>query len=309
MKETGKSFEMISVVIPARNEEKNLAELLEDLKNQAYRKEFEIIVVDGKSKDRTREIARRHGCKVIVQRKLGPSNARNLGWKNSRGDILVFLDADYRVDKNFLKEIEKTFKNREVKCATPLILPTERNWIQRALAVQTKLAARRLKAERFPTIFRKEVLKEIGGWDEKLDFGEDRELGMRTARMGYRTVLIRKAVAHIKIVDSPSKLFKQGRWYGRTFFPYVRKTRDLPALGGILSYSSFIPLLILSMFHKVCLYLFLLDFLILFSYSLAGFLLTKTPYAFLMIPVNVIRGFGEFVGMVESIFVRRRGKI
>jgi glycosyltransferase involved in cell wall biosynthesis len=62
---------MISVIIPARNEEKNLPELLESLKNQTYKKKFEIIVVDGKSKDRTREIAKSYGCRVIVQKEIG----------------------------------------------------------------------------------------------------------------------------------------------------------------------------------------------------------------------------------------------
>ncbi|MCW1301322.1 MAG: glycosyltransferase [Candidatus Nanoarchaeia archaeon] len=300
---------MISVIIPARNEEKNLAELLEDLRNQTYRKKFEIIVVDGKSKDRTREIARNYGCKVVIQKKLGPSNARNLGVKKSRGTILVFLDADYRVNRDFLREIEKAFRKREIKCATPTIIPLQKNWIQKALAIQTKLATQRLGAEKFPKILRKHIFDEVGGWDEKLDFGEDRDFGMRVLREGYRTILIRGAIAYVKLVDSPTKLFKQGRWYGRTIFPYIRKTKDLPALGGMLVYSSFIPLLILSAFLKAFLYLFLLDFFVLLSYSFAGFLSTRSPYAFLIMPVNIIRGFGEFVGMIEGILVKKRGKV
>jgi len=77
----------------------------------------------------------------------------------------------------------------------------------------------------------------------------------------------------------------------------------------MLVYSSFIPLLILSAFLKAFLYLFLLDFFVLLSYSFAGFLSTRSPYAFLIMPVNIIRGFGEFVGMIEGILVKKRGKV
>lgn len=170
---------MISVIIPARNEEKNLPLLLESLKKQNYNKKFEIIVVDGKSKDRTREIARSYNCKVIVQRKLGISNARNLGWKNAKGNIIVFLEADHMVKKNFLKEIYKTFEDKKVKCARPVVIPIKNNWIQKALAVQIELATRRQKAWEFPTIFRKEFFKKVGGYDESINFAEDRELLQR----------------------------------------------------------------------------------------------------------------------------------
>ncbi|MFH8120137.1 MAG: glycosyltransferase, partial [Candidatus Aenigmatarchaeota archaeon] len=174
---------MISVVIPARNEEKNIGDLLKSIRKNNF-KNYEIIVVDGKSKDRTREIARSYNCRVIVQRKLGVSNARNLGWKNAKGNIIVFLEADHIVNKNFLKEIYKTFKDKKVKCARPVVIPIKNNWIQKALAVQIELATRRQKAWEFPTIFRKEVLKEVGGYDESINFAEDRELPQRVKKAG-----------------------------------------------------------------------------------------------------------------------------
>lgn len=300
---------MISVVIPARNEEKNLPELLESLKKQNFRKKFEIIVVDGKSKDRTREIARSYNCKVIVQRKLGISNARNLGWKNAKGNIIVFLEADHMVNKNFLKEIYKTFKDKKVKCARPVVKPVKNNWIQKALAVQIELATRRQKAWEFPTIFRKEVLKKVGGYDESINFAEDRELPQRVKKAGYKTILIKKAIVYAKPVDSLIKLFKQGRWYGRNIFSYFKKTKDFITLIGMLVYSLFIPLLILGVFFKLFLYLFLLNFILLFFYSLKGFMLTKSPYAFLILPINIVRGLGEFIGMIENIFIKNRGKL
>jgi cellulose synthase/poly-beta-1,6-N-acetylglucosamine synthase-like glycosyltransferase len=299
---------MISVIIPARNEEKNLPELLESLKNQTYKKEFEIIVVDGRSKDKTREIARSYGCRVIVQKKLGISNARNLGWKKAKGNVLVFLEADHKVNKDFIKNVDKAFKNKEVECARPVVIPVERNWIQKALAVQIELATRRQRAWEFPTIFRKEVLKKTGGWDESIDFAEDREFPQRLKKLGFKTFLLKNCIVYAKPVDSLRKLFKQGRWYGRNVFSYFKKTRDLITLGGVFIYSSFLPLLFLSFFHKFFLFLFVIDFSFLFIYSFIGFIITKNLYALGMIPINVVRGAGELIGMIESI-KKNKGKL
>ncbi len=89
----------VSVVIPAKNEEMNIGLVLDDLNKviiQTPGPEFEVIVVDDKSTDRTGEIARARGARVI--RNEGPSGkgrALRLGFENSTGDIILMMDADY----------------------------------------------------------------------------------------------------------------------------------------------------------------------------------------------------------------------
>ncbi|MEO0272274.1 MAG: glycosyltransferase family 2 protein [candidate division WOR-3 bacterium] len=102
------SFPFVSIIIPARNEEKNIGELLDTLINQNY-KNFEIIVVDDQSKDRTAEIAQQKNAKVIkIQDKprdfLGKPYACYQGYLNSKGDILLFVDADVRFNKTDVLE-------------------------------------------------------------------------------------------------------------------------------------------------------------------------------------------------------------
>lgn len=102
----------VSVIIPARNEEKNLPFLLESLKKQTYQPD-EVIVVDDFSSDRTQEIARQYGVKVIQNAQLpegwtGKNWALWNGFLNSTGDILVFLDADVRLAPNGLEALIKT---------------------------------------------------------------------------------------------------------------------------------------------------------------------------------------------------------
>ena len=92
---------MISIIIPAYNEEKYLPKLLECIKKQTY-KGYEIIVADAGSKDRTGQIAKKYGCKVV---KGGmPAVGRNNGAKVAKGNILLFLDADVQINRDFIKK-------------------------------------------------------------------------------------------------------------------------------------------------------------------------------------------------------------
>ena len=99
---------MISLVIPTLNEEKNIGESLRSLKNQTYRN-FEIIIADGGSKDKTVEIARKYADRVIVYKGSGISEAKNRGVREAKGDILVFTDADTKFENDWLEKIAKHF--------------------------------------------------------------------------------------------------------------------------------------------------------------------------------------------------------
>ncbi len=99
-KKSKKQDLFLSIIIPARNEAHNLPHLLNTLKKQTY-KNYEIIVVDDQSEDNTAKIARSFGVKVVeIKDKpkgfLGKPYACYTGYKNARGDILLFVDADVR---------------------------------------------------------------------------------------------------------------------------------------------------------------------------------------------------------------------
>lgn len=101
---------MISVVIPALNEEKLLPACLESLRNQDYTGEYEIIVADNGSTDQTSDIGRRHGTRVIpCPEKQGVFYARRVGADAAYGDIIVQADADTVYPKDWLKRIQDQF--------------------------------------------------------------------------------------------------------------------------------------------------------------------------------------------------------
>lgn len=86
---------MISIIIPTLNEERNLAYVLKDVKKWFKKKkmDYEIIVVDGYSKDKTVEIAKRHGAIVFFDA-VGKGSALRLGMKKAKGDVIIMMDAD-----------------------------------------------------------------------------------------------------------------------------------------------------------------------------------------------------------------------
>lgn len=79
----------VSIVIPTLNEEKNLPKVLKNIPKDVY----EVIVVDGHSKDKTVEIAKKFGSKVIFDDK-GKGSALRKGMKAAKGDIVIMMDAD-----------------------------------------------------------------------------------------------------------------------------------------------------------------------------------------------------------------------
>ncbi|MCX6642274.1 MAG: glycosyltransferase family A protein, partial [Candidatus Bathyarchaeota archaeon] len=93
---------LFSVIIPKLNEEHNLKVCLDSLSRQT-RRDFEVLIMDGGSRDATEEIARQYGLELIVVPKKRPhdvSGARNEGIRRSRGSYIFFLDADISVDAN-----------------------------------------------------------------------------------------------------------------------------------------------------------------------------------------------------------------
>lgn len=103
----------VSVVVIAYNEEKFLDECLDALQDQT-RKPDEIIVVDNNSTDKTAQIAKEKGARVIREMKQGASHARNAGFDASTGDIILRTDADSIVPADWVERMSDHFEDEKV---------------------------------------------------------------------------------------------------------------------------------------------------------------------------------------------------
>lgn len=106
----------ISIIIRTYNEQKHIGEVLESLQNQDYQN-YEIIIVDSESTDKTLEIAGNYNVKIvkIKKEKFDYSYASNIGVENATGDIMCFLSGhSVPVDNHYLFEINNCFQDLNV---------------------------------------------------------------------------------------------------------------------------------------------------------------------------------------------------
>ncbi len=84
----------ISVIIPTMNEEESIGEVLDEVKHALAKRDFEILIVDTNSTDRTRKIALAKGAVIIDEPRRGYGRAYKTGFEKAEGDIIATLDAD-----------------------------------------------------------------------------------------------------------------------------------------------------------------------------------------------------------------------
>lgn len=108
-----KNHLLVSVVVPAYNEEKYIPRCLQSLvvQEQPFF-DVELIVVDGASTDRTRELAAHYGARIVEQKRRGIALARQLGFEAARGAIIASTDADSEVPRDWLVRLV-----RELQCS------------------------------------------------------------------------------------------------------------------------------------------------------------------------------------------------
>jgi len=99
----------ISVIVPTLNEEKFIEPCLKSIRNQDVDIEYEIIVCDNNSEDRTKEIAEKYADKVVSLEERGIALARNHGAKYANGRYLLFVDADTILPENYLAKVYEKF--------------------------------------------------------------------------------------------------------------------------------------------------------------------------------------------------------
>lgn len=189
-----------SVVIPCLNEEKALPLLLKDLANQTS-KNFEVIVVDGRSKDKTVTKAKNFSNKlpsltILTSKIRNVSVQRNMGGEAGNGRYLLFNDADNRLPKNFLGDLQKQISAKPTDMFTTWCLPDSKRSSDKAIATYINLLAEAGFLLGTPGALgamigcRKRHFGKIGGFNPEVGFAEDTEFIRQGYRKGYSFSII-----------------------------------------------------------------------------------------------------------------------
>lgn len=204
-----------SVVIPTLNEEDYLPKILSDLAKQK-RKDFEIIIVDASSEDKTKEKASKFSklfpLEFYMVGKRNVSYQRNFGAQKAKGNYILFLDADARVESKFTENIYRNILKKKNLLFLPILTadePSSKNkLIFKVVNSTIKLSQslnKPLSAGGSIFIARK-LFSDLKGFREDLYMSEDHNLIQRAKKIGAKA----KILKDVKVVFSLRRVKKEG---------------------------------------------------------------------------------------------------
>jgi glycosyltransferase involved in cell wall biosynthesis len=281
------TFPGATVIIPVKNEERTIADTIESVLNIDY-PNYKVIVVDGGSTDRTVHIAREYPVKVIQVEDSTPGQGRNLGIRNSSGEIIAFIDGDCRAARAWLKNAVALLREDSIGgVGGPAMPHSEAKYLSKALlnVMSTFFASagstlfRRYKKQKevnnVPScnaVYRREVLEKAGLYSEQLRFCEDVDLNYRIRAKGYRIVYSPNVtVEHDWKGFSLGSVFRLMLKYGAGRAIAAKKCRHLFSLSysvPSIALLCALSLLLLSLSYDGV-FLFVLEFLVLSYLALA----------------------------------------
>ncbi|HWA52013.1 MAG TPA: glycosyltransferase [Patescibacteria group bacterium] len=226
--------DLVSIVIPARNEEKNIGRLLDSIKKQSY-KRIETIVVDDGSSDKTINISKQKGAKVFQRAHLERSAQRNFGASKAKGKYLIFLDADMELTKKVVEDCVSTVFGKYKL----LVIPEKtvgNNFIARIRNFEREMYMGDFSIE-VARFFEKKIFEEYGGYDLELTGPEDYDLPYRIGKQ-YEIGRSGEYILHHEEGVTLYRLLKKKYYYGRNGAKYAKKHPELIATQGNLLFRK-----------------------------------------------------------------------
>lgn len=184
----------ISVVVPAFNEEKLLAETLASIRSAstALGSDVELIVCDNNSTDRTAEIARAAGAQVVFEPVNQIARARNAGAALATGDWLVFVDADSQPSRDLFLELKEILEKSEfIGGGCTVQMEIDDAFAKAAVWMWNRISRATCWAAGSFIFCRAAAFRELGGFSEQLYAAEEIDFSRRLKGLGRMTILHR----------------------------------------------------------------------------------------------------------------------
>lgn len=229
---SGVSRPFFSIIIPTLNEELFLPKLLSCLKKQSE-KDFEVIVVDGNSVDKTKTIARSAKVTVYNVKKRNVAFQRNYGAQKACGEYFMFVDADFQISSSYVSRAKKFIHKNKGLLFIPPMKPGEKeleNQLFHSVVnqlVKLSLTSKKPMATSGSIIFERNFFYLVGGYEEKLFVGEDVNIVQKAARWGVHA----KFLTNNYVTFSYRRVAREGKL--RSFSKFFVSTAHILLKGDI----------------------------------------------------------------------------
>jgi glycosyltransferase involved in cell wall biosynthesis len=209
----------VSIIIPAYNSQATIERCLQSIRNLDYpAPTLEIIVVDNGSVDETPIIAARWGAKVFVRPDIFVSEMRNYGAEKASGDVLGFIDSDCMVTPGWLNNGLRQLQKRDVAiagCGYASNNPPcwiERHWFYMHLSHNRQVNF----VPAGNMLIKKPIFRQLGGFNPRLETGEDSDLCLRLRKMGLHIISDGSIKnVHLGNPRTLTTFLRKEIWYGK----------------------------------------------------------------------------------------------
>lgn len=314
----------VSIVVPCFNSEKTIEKCINALLNQNYSCDYEIVMVDDGSSDKTSEIIKKKKkIKYLFQKNSGPAKARNNGWKHTTGDIVVFTDSDCVPENDWLLEMVKPFdKIKNIGAVGGAYNKTINNDSKLANLIGEEIMFRYRNIGKYTDAHgsyclavKRDVLKTVNGFNESYPVAtaEDWDLCYKIQKAGYKLYFNQKAkTGHYHPTDLKKYLktqFRHGYYRIKLYKDHRDKVNGDKYSGNakyVVGFSGLAMLfLFLGIFWNGFLILFLLCLLSLLVLNLKLFIFFIKAKGLLFaaeeLLLQFIRGFAWTFGMIKGV--------
>jgi glycosyltransferase involved in cell wall biosynthesis len=215
---------IVSIIIPALNEEKYIKNILDDILNNIY-ENWEVIVVDNGSSDNTilkaKECAKNNKkINVISINRKGPPIARNYGAAGAKGEYLLFFDADVRINKTFIRDAISELEMRNLDVGGIYIAPDSARISDKVMWFIVNNFILKVFQYFFPVnpgcggiLTKKAIHEKIKGFNEGIVIYDDHDYVRRSGRAGkFRMLKKVKAVASMRRFDKEGRFTVWLKW-------------------------------------------------------------------------------------------------
>jgi len=240
--DTSDSFYMpkVSIIVPAYNEAVTIASSIKSLVQQTYNN-LEIIIMDDGSSDDTFKIAKKFEgefkgkkIKVLTKKNGGKSRALNFAFERSKGELIMNVDADSKLEKDAVEILVKYFRNPEISAVAGSVFVSNRNTLLTKLQALEYIEGLNMvrNAQAFLHLvniipgpigmFRREALEEVGGYAHDT-FAEDCDLTLKLIQKEHKIDFEPEAIAYTEAPDKLLDLLKQRYRWTRGILQAIRK--------------------------------------------------------------------------------------